>query len=239
MYFFILSLGLGLPLAILSLFSGLIDKLPLSGDWMIWVRKFFGWVLIGMAAHFISAIIPWNLDEEFLLAAVAVAAALHLGWLEPSGKESLGFRRFKRAAGLLIFLAGMVYVSVEQISKRPEVAWIVYSEQAITRASQEQKPVILDFSAKWCIPCRVMDKRIFQNPEILRLSQTIAFLRMDLTFQHPQQKQIMDQYGIRGVPSILFFNRQGKEEKDLRVEEIVSRAEFMRRMKELMRRSGP
>jgi thiol:disulfide interchange protein DsbD len=84
-----------------------------------------------------------------------------------------------------------------------------------------------------------MDKRIFQNPEILQLSQTMPFLRMDLTFRQPRQKETMDQYGIRGVPSILFFNRQGKEEKDLRVEELVSRAEFMRRMKELMRRSGP
>jgi thiol:disulfide interchange protein DsbD len=84
-----------------------------------------------------------------------------------------------------------------------------------------------------------MDKRIFQDPEVRQLEQTVVFLRMDLTFQQPQQKQTMNQYGIRGVPSILFFNSRGQEEKDLRVEELVSRAEFTRRMKELMRRTGP
>jgi thiol:disulfide interchange protein DsbD len=239
LYFFALSLGLGLPLTILALFSGLLDKLPLSGDWMIWIRKFFGWVLIGMAVHFINTIIPWDIEEAFLWAGVAVAAALHLGWLEPSGKGSIRFRRIKRIAGLMIFLAGMVYLGVEQFSERPAVAWIAYSESEITRAVQEQKPVILDFSAKWCLPCRIMDKGIFQAAEVRQLERTIVFLRLDLTFQQPQQKQIMDQYSIRGVPSILFFNRQGKEEKGLRVEELVSRAEFMRRIKELMRRSGP
>jgi thiol:disulfide interchange protein DsbD len=239
LYFFALSLGLGLPLTILALFSGLLDKLPLSGDWMIWIRKFFGWVLIGMAVHFISTIIPWDIEEAFLLAGVAVAAALHLGWLEPGGRRSAGFQRIQRTAGVVILLAGLVYLGVERLSEKPEVAWIAYGESEMVRAVQEQKPVILDFSAKWCVPCRIMDKRIFQAPEVRQLERTIVFLRLDLTFQQPQQKQIMDQYGFRGVPNILFFNRLGREEKDLRIEELVSRAEFMRRVNELIRRSGP
>ncbi|RPI77342.1 MAG: DUF255 domain-containing protein [Desulfobacteraceae bacterium] len=238
LYFFMLSLGLGLPLAVLALFSGLIEKLPLSGGWMLWVRKFFGWVLIGMAVHFISTIIPWDIEEAFLLAGVAVAAALHLGWLEPSGRTSVSFRRIQRAAGAVILLAGMIYAGLEWFSERPEVAWLDYSRPEMIRAIQEQKPVILDFSAKWCGPCRIMDRRIFQDPEVRQLERTVVFLRMDLTFQRAQQKQVMEQYGFRGVPSILFFNREGKEERDLRIEELVSRAEFMRRMNELLRRAG-
>ena len=48
--FFTLSLGLGLPLFFLAMFSGQIAKLPRSGEWMLWVRKLMGWVLVGMAA---------------------------------------------------------------------------------------------------------------------------------------------------------------------------------------------
>jgi thiol:disulfide interchange protein DsbD len=48
--FFTLSLGLGLPLFVLALFSGQLKRLPRSGEWMLWVRKIMAWVLVGMAA---------------------------------------------------------------------------------------------------------------------------------------------------------------------------------------------
>jgi len=56
--FFTLSLGLGLPLFLLAIFSGKIKKLPRSGEWMLWVRKLMAWVLVGMAAHFIRPLLP-------------------------------------------------------------------------------------------------------------------------------------------------------------------------------------
>ena len=56
--FFTLSLGLGLPLFFLALFSGSLEKLPRSGEWMIWVRKLMGWVLVGLAVHFLRPLLP-------------------------------------------------------------------------------------------------------------------------------------------------------------------------------------
>ncbi len=58
LYFFILSIGIGLPLCVLAVFSGAIDRLPLSGDWMVWIKKLLGWVLVGMAIYMISPLIP-------------------------------------------------------------------------------------------------------------------------------------------------------------------------------------
>jgi len=56
--FFTLSLGLGLPLFFLAMFSGKLDKLPRSGEWMVWIRRLMGWVLMGMAAYFIRPLLP-------------------------------------------------------------------------------------------------------------------------------------------------------------------------------------
>ena len=55
--FFTLSLGLGLPLFFLAMFSGKIEKLPRSGEWMLWIRKLMGWILVGMAAYFIRPLL--------------------------------------------------------------------------------------------------------------------------------------------------------------------------------------
>jgi thiol:disulfide interchange protein DsbD len=237
LFFFVLSLGLGLPLALLAVFSGLIQKLPYAGDWMIWVRKFFGWVLIGGAVYFLNIAIQWGIDPEWLYAGLAVIAGVHLGWLEPSGRGLEKFLWFKRIAGSFLILCGIVYSLMIWQAQRGYIAWIPFEQQQLIYAAQKNKPAILDVTAQWCTPCQIMEKRIFRNTHVADLLKETAALRLDLTSEHPQQQQILAQYGIRGVPSILFFNRQGKEEKDLRVEEIVSRAEFMRRMKELMRRS--
>jgi thiol:disulfide interchange protein DsbD len=79
--FFTLSIGLGVPLFILAVFSGQWERLPRSGGWMIRVRKLMGWVLAGMAVHFIRPILPEALSV-MLLAAVALAVGIHPGWLD-------------------------------------------------------------------------------------------------------------------------------------------------------------
>ena len=91
--FFVLSLGLGLPLSLLAIFAGQINKLPRAGGWMLWVRKAMGWVLVGMAVHFVSPVMPevWSV---VLLALVASAAGIHLGWFD--GNQA-AFRAFPMA----------------------------------------------------------------------------------------------------------------------------------------------
>ncbi|MEM5790071.1 MAG: cytochrome c biogenesis protein CcdA, partial [Syntrophobacteraceae bacterium] len=88
--FFCLSLGMGLPLFILALLSERLRHLPKSGEWMLWVRRFMGWILLGMAAFFLRTIVPETVGV-ILLGSVILAAAIHLGWLDAS---SAGFRAF-------------------------------------------------------------------------------------------------------------------------------------------------
>ena len=97
--FFTLSLGLGLPLFFLAMFSGSLEKLPRSGEWMLWVRKLMGWVLVGMAAYFIRPLLPESVGV-LLLAAVALAAAVHLGWLDRTTAAFRSFQWLKTGAAL-------------------------------------------------------------------------------------------------------------------------------------------
>jgi thiol:disulfide interchange protein DsbD len=78
--FFTLSLGLGLPLFFLAIFSGNLGRLPRSGEWMLWVRKLMGWVLVAMAVYFIRPILP-KMAGVVLPAMVALSTGLYLGWI--------------------------------------------------------------------------------------------------------------------------------------------------------------
>src|SRR3974377_869315 len=97
--FFTLSLGVGLPLFFLAMFCGSLDKLPRSGEWMLWVRKLMAWVLLGMAAYFIRPLLPANF-RVFVLGGVALAAAVHLGWLDRTAASFRSFQWLKTMAAL-------------------------------------------------------------------------------------------------------------------------------------------
>jgi thioredoxin:protein disulfide reductase len=230
--FFTLSMGLGLPLFLLAIFSGKIEKLPRSGEWMLWVRKLMGWVLVGMAAHFIRPLLPetWGI---FLLAAVAFAAGLHLGWLDKTKAAFKSFNWLKTGAGL----AGLIIATLligSWIFRAPGVAWQPYSDQVLTEARHLKKPVIIDFYATWCTPCRELEDITFHDSTVVsEATRHFVMIKVDLTQSgNPLYESLLKQYEVKGVPTIAFLNDQGKERIDLRLVDYMPPDQFLRRMAE-------
>jgi thioredoxin:protein disulfide reductase len=227
--FFILSLGIGLPVCILAIFSGAVDKLPLSGDWMIWIRKLMGWVMIGMAAYMVSPLLSGYYAKPVLFLAVGIAAGIHLGWIDKAGHSRPRFVLIKKIVGVLIILLGIGYF-YSSYSSGEGVDWAPYDEAALTKAAHESRPVILDFYADWCLPCRSLDKTVFKDAEVVKMSESFLMMRVDLTKQQPFQEKILKEYQVAGVPTIVFIGKDGKEEKKLRVESKVGKDEFLSAM---------
>jgi thiol:disulfide interchange protein DsbD len=230
--FFTLSFGLGLPLFFLAIFSGRIEKLPRSGEWMLWVRKLMGWVLVGMAAYFVRAALPksWGV---FLLAAVALSSALHLGWIDRSRASFRAFEWLKTGAALAGLLIATFLVG-SWVMKGPGVTWQPYSDRLLYEAQQLQKPVIIDFYADWCAPCRDLEDITFHEADVVRRAREhFTMIKVDLTRRgNPDHERLLNLYGVKGVPTVVFLDRKGREREDLRLVDFLPPDQFLVRMTE-------
>ena len=234
--FFTLSLGLGLPLFLLAMFSGKIEKLPRSGEWMLWVRKLMGWVLVGMAAYFIRPLLPesWGL---FLLAGVAFFAGLRLGWLDKTKAAFRFFNWLKTGAGLAGIIIATLLIG-SWVFRGPGVTWQPYSNHTLEEARLGKKPVIIDFYATWCTPCRELEDITFHDPAVVSESSgRFVMIKVDLTQSgNPLYEALLKQYEIKGVPTIVFLNLQSKELGDLRLVDYLPPDQFLKRMAEAKKR---
>jgi thiol:disulfide interchange protein DsbD len=228
--FFVLALGLGTPFLILGIFSGAATHLPRSGAWMVWVRNIFGFVLIGMAIYFLEPLFPEKSWYFYSLAAVAIIAGVYLGWIDKNtGKTAFKVTRY--VVAVVFILLGIFFLLPSDQDSGNKINWQVYSPQLLSQAKENSKPVILDFYADWCIPCKELDKFTFSDERIIAQSENFLMLKADLThFQTEQTSEIREKYKIRGVPTIVFIDNSGKEISNLRLIEYEDADQFLQRM---------
>ncbi len=228
--FFTLSLGLGLPLFFLALCSGSLEKLPRSGEWMIWVRKLMGWVLVGLAVHFLRPLLPasWGI---VLLSLIALAAGVHLAFLDRTTATFRALPRLKSGVWLAGLMVALLLVGSWAL-RGPGVSWQPYSEALLEEARKQQKPVIIDFYATWCAPCRELDEITFHHPEIVKkAAEDFVMIKIDLTKKgDPQHAHLLQHYQVKGVPTVVFLDAQGREITGLRLVDYLPPDRFLLRM---------
>jgi thiol:disulfide interchange protein DsbD len=236
--FFTLSIGLGLPFLLLAVVSGNITRLPRSGEWMDWVKKLFGVILIAMAVFFLE---PHIGDTAYYLAMglLMIAAGVYLGFVRKTQATALFFRSFKRFVGIAAPLFGLYLILAPgHILARdaPEggIPWKAFDEALLGGAKAAATPALVDFSAEWCLPCKELDHRVFSQPDAVAATSGLVTLRADLTeTASPEVARIRRAFAIKGVPTIVFIDSNGAEREDLRVVGIIDKAEFLARVDRL------
>jgi thiol:disulfide interchange protein DsbD len=216
--------------------SGSISKLPQSGHWMVWVKKIFGFILIVMAVYFARHILGPFLTGIGYVAA-SLVAGLILWPFDRTPQKGTGFTLLKAVIGLA-WIAGAAVIALSPAGPfraadgYEGIEWEPFSQERIDEALAEGKPVMIDFSADWCIPCRELEHKTFSDEAVMEYAEGFVRLKMDLTTINREKKRIKRDFGIRGVPTIIFLDSSGAEVKAARVTGFVGPDKFLERMKE-------
>ncbi len=256
--FFVLALGLGVPFLVLGIFSGSIGKLPKSGSWMVWVRKIFGFVLLAMAIHFLETLFPNPLFYQLSFAAIMFLGGVYLAWIDPTKSAGKVFPVIRNTVGVVFFVIAIYSAAtglqnlgaVAVLSPSPSVGrimssndgnsiqWRFYSDESLSQAFYQSKPVFIDFYADWCAPCKELDRYTFAAPEVIDLSKKFIMLKADLTSaDDPMMERLREKYQARGVPTLMFLKPNGEEMQDLRGTGFEPKETFLLKMKQALQRT--
>ena len=233
--FFLMGLGLGLPYLFLAMFSGLLEKLPQSGMWMVWIRKLFGMILIGVAVYFFLPQLERVYDKlGFLLGLITVFSGLLLGFLDHEAGYTKAFKIGKSVFGILLIVFGIFLVNNAIHAKGSDIDWNHYNGQRIEQLVENDKPVFIDFYADWCAPCKQLDRETFTDKNVVEISKNFNMIKVDCTAPDAITKSFMDKFKVSGMPTLVFLSKDGKEDPALREIGFVGPEEFIKSLNKVL-----
>lgn len=239
---FALGLGKGIPLIAFGTLGP--QALPKAGAWMTVVRQAFGFVFIATAIWMVSRLIPAEAGLA-LWAVLAIGLAVWLGAFDTLGADASGPRRTAKAVGLAAALYGIVLglgaasggndplhplgnLVARQGGSGPtqELAFRTAGTPAELQtrvAASEGKPSLLYFTADWCVACAVIDRSVFPDPAVKGSLARFNLIKLDVSGNTPEQRQIMQSLQVVGPPTMIFVDPEGREAAGTRLVGDVTR----------------
>ena len=243
---FAMSIGMGTPLLVVGASAG--KLLPKAGAWMDTVKKLFGVMMLAVAAWMLARIIPERLSLVLWAIPALVCAWLLLTEIRKRSAATWVVRFVGAAAGVygLALITGSALGGTDPFSPFASrtahqhelpfrtIKSVADLQREITLAQTEGRTVLVDFSAKWCVSCKEMEKYTFTDSAVKTALDRTVLLRADVTENDAEDQALLKHMGIIGPPTIAFYGLNGQERANYRVVGFMKADEFASHAREAL-----
>ena len=213
-----LGAGMAAPYVALSAWPALLRFLPRPGLWMVRFRQLTAFPLFATVAW-----LAWVFGHQtgidgvlrLLLGLTLLALGLWIWgqWVTLSAAERTKWTARTAAAAIIVAGLFLAATSAPTATAAPSstpaegIAWEVYSEERVAGHRATGRPVFIDFTAAWCLTCKVNERIAFSSSEVQQLvkARNIAMLKADWTSKDPAITRALAAFGRNGVPLYVLY----------------------------------
>lgn len=239
-----LAIGMGIPLIIVAVFGN--KLLPKAGEWMNRVKVLFGFILLAAPIFLLERILPevWAQGLWVTLGLISFAWLYHV-------KQSMQQASWQQSLVGIVAILGLVFsayfglqtagvISSGQNHTQSSQANISFTristvselELQLAQAKAANKPVMFDFYADWCVACKEFEKYTFHDPKVASELANFVLIQADVTAATPDDIALMEKMKVLGLPTIEFWDAQGKHIPQARIAGFMNADDFSQHLKQ-------
>ncbi len=217
--FTVLALGMATPYLLLTIFPGAMRFVPKPGAWMEAFKQFMGFLLLGTVIFLVYVFGALVGEDQIpsLLAALllaGIAAWIYGKWASPINTMVV---RVVAVILAILFLAYALNWGATLTRAKPPATsataesgqsdWRPWTADAVDQALAQQRPVFVDFTAAWCLSCKVNEQLALETKDVRNAfaAKNVALFRADWTHSDPKISEVLAQYHRDGVPLYLLY----------------------------------
>lgn len=218
-FFFTIGLGLALPYVLLSWKPGWLKFLPKPGAWMEKFKVAMGFPMLATAVWIFWFTAPRFGEDGIIWVGFALVGLAFAAWIWGEFVQRGGKRRgLAMLLALVAVLGSYAYpLEVKLRWRAPakaaaSVAWQKWSPDAVAKARSEGRPILVDFTAKWCVTCNVFVKPAVDNADVRKKLEAIngvALLADNTDYPDDVMAELRKYRADAAVPLVLVYSRNG------------------------------
>jgi thiol:disulfide interchange protein DsbD len=248
---FSMGIGSGIPLIIIGTSAG--KLMPKAGPWMYAIKAFFGVSLLGVAIWLMERILPTEVTM-LLWALLFICSSVYMRASDSIKEKDSGWHKLWKGVGQFLLVIGILMIIGAASGNRDvfhplrgltngtpttttaTLFRTIHSNDALNRqlelARQQNRWVMLDFYADWCISCKEMEETFREKSVQLKLSKMLL-VKADVTENSDEEKALLSQFGLIGPPAILFFAPDSSERSAFRIIGYKTATDFLAHINKL------